>query len=88
MRELGYPVIYDATHSVQRPGGGAGFTTGDGELAPYLARAATALGIDGLFIETHLRVEEALSDRANLIPFSGLPGLWTQLRALHKISHA
>ena len=85
MREFGYPVVFDATHSVQRPGGGGGFTSGDGALAPYLARAAVAVGIDGLFIETHLRPEEALSDRQNLIPFDRIPALWDQFLALSEI---
>jgi 2-dehydro-3-deoxyphosphooctonate aldolase (KDO 8-P synthase) len=85
MRELGYPVIFDATHSVQRPGAGKGYTAGDGELAPYLARAAAAVGVDGFFIETHVRPEEAQSDRENLIPFLQLPKLWAQLRAVSDV---
>lgn len=85
MRELGYPVIFDATHSVQRPGGGGGFTSGDGHLAPSLARAAVALGIDGLFMETHLRPNEALSDKENAVPFAKLPAIWEQLLAIHQL---
>ena len=53
MREAGYRVIFDATHSVQRPGGAGDATSGDGELAPVLARAAVAVGCDGIFIEVH-----------------------------------
>jgi 2-dehydro-3-deoxyphosphooctonate aldolase (KDO 8-P synthase) len=82
MREFGYPVIFDATHSVQRPGGGDGYSSGDGRWAPALARAAAATGCDGIFMETHLRPEEALSDRENAIPFDQLESLWRQLRAI------
>ncbi|MCC5847237.1 MAG: 3-deoxy-8-phosphooctulonate synthase [Verrucomicrobia bacterium] len=85
MREFGYPVIFDATHSVQRPGAGKGYTAGDGDLAPYLARAAAGVGVDGFFIETHVRPEEAQSDRENLIPFARLPRLWGQLQAIAEI---
>lgn len=85
MRDCGYPVIFDATHSVQRPGGGQGFTSGDGALAPYLARAAAGVGVDGFFMETHVRPEEARSDRQNLIPMSLLPELWAQLQAISEI---
>jgi 2-dehydro-3-deoxyphosphooctonate aldolase (KDO 8-P synthase) len=85
MRNCGYPVIFDATHSVQRPGGGKGHTTGDGFLAPYLARAAAAVGVDGFFIETHVRPEEAQSDRENLIPLTQLPRLWEQLQAISEV---
>ncbi|WFB35061.1 3-deoxy-8-phosphooctulonate synthase [Kiritimatiellota bacterium B12222] len=85
MREYGFPVIFDATHSVQRPGAGDGYTAGDGALAPYLARAAAAVGVDGFFIETHVRPEEAQSDRENLIPFLQLPRLWEQLQGLSEM---
>ncbi len=85
MRDCGYPVIFDATHSVQRPGGGGGFTSGDGALAPYLARAAAGAGVDGFFMETHVRPDEAKSDRMNLIPLSSLPRLWGQLQAITEI---
>jgi 2-dehydro-3-deoxyphosphooctonate aldolase (KDO 8-P synthase) len=85
MRDCGYPVIFDATHSVQRPGGGGAYTSGDGALAPYLARAAAAVGVDGFFVETHVRPEEAKSDRENLIPFAQLPRLWEQLQSLSEI---
>src|SRR3979411_1152173 len=62
IRELGYPVIFDATHSVQRPGGAGDRSGGDGVLAPILARAAAAAGCDGIFIETHYDPAKALSD--------------------------
>ncbi len=85
MREFGYPVIFDATHSVQRPGGAGNRTGGDGCWAPALARAAVATGCDGVFIETHVKPEEALSDKDNTIPFSAVSQLW---RTLGKIDHA
>lgn len=88
MREFGWPVVFDATHSVQRPGGGRGYTAGDGALAPYLARAAAGVGVDGFFMETHIRPGEAMSDRDNLIPFSRLPRLWEQLQSVSEILHA
>ena len=68
MRELGYPVIFDATHSVQSPGGQGDSSGGDGRFAPYLARAAAAVGVDGMFIETHPDPASALSDGPNMIP--------------------
>ena len=85
MREYGYPVIFDATHSVQRPGGAGDRTGGDGCWAPALARAAVATGCDGVFIETHVKPEEALSDKDNTIPFSAVSQLW---RTLGKIDDA
>mgnify|MGYP003591697823 CR=1 FL=1 len=85
MREFGYPVIFDATHSVQLPGGSGDRTSGDGRWAPFLARAAVATGCDGLFFETHLQPQKALSDRDNAIPFSALGKLWRQLRSIDAI---
>ncbi|MGC1481133.1 MAG: 3-deoxy-8-phosphooctulonate synthase [Chthoniobacterales bacterium] len=79
MQELGHPVIFDATHSVQRPGGGGDTTSGDGELAPVLARAAVAAGCDGVFIETHENPSKALSDGPNQVPLRKLPALLHQL---------
>lgn len=85
MRELGYPVVFDATHSVQRPGGGGDFTAGDGKWAPNLARAAVATGCDGIFMETHLNPAEALSDKENCVPFSAMKNLWRQLRGIDEL---
>ncbi|MEG1552649.1 MAG: 3-deoxy-8-phosphooctulonate synthase [Kiritimatiellia bacterium] len=79
MRELGYPVVFDATHSVQRPGGLGAGSGGDGRWAPALARAAVATGVDGIFIETHFNPPEALSDAANAIAFSALEELLVKL---------
>jgi len=75
MQQLNYHVVFDATHSVQRPGGAGDRTGGDGELAPVLARAAVAAGCDGVFIETHENPAKALSDGPNQIPLRSLPRL-------------
>jgi 2-dehydro-3-deoxyphosphooctonate aldolase (KDO 8-P synthase) len=83
MREAGYPIIFDATHSVQRPGGGGDKTSGDGELAPVLARAAIAAGCDGIFMEVHENPPRALSDAANQLPLKDLPKHLRMLKAIH-----
>jgi 2-dehydro-3-deoxyphosphooctonate aldolase (KDO 8-P synthase) len=75
MQELGYPVIFDATHSVQMPGAAGDRSGGDRRMIPYLARAAVACGCDGVFLETHPRPDEALSDGPNMIPLDELPKL-------------
>jgi 2-dehydro-3-deoxyphosphooctonate aldolase (KDO 8-P synthase) len=85
IRELGYPIIFDATHSVQRPGGIGDRSGGDGVLAPVLARAAAAAGCDGVFIETHYKPEEALSDGPNQIPVKELPELLNKLKRIHEL---
>jgi 2-dehydro-3-deoxyphosphooctonate aldolase (KDO 8-P synthase) len=85
MRELGYRVVFDATHSVQRPGGGGDTTSGDGVLAPVLARAAVAAGCDGVFLETHEDPTRALSDGPNQIPLAQLPRLLKMLADIHAI---
>ncbi len=85
MGGFGYPVVFDATHSVQKPGGGGSYTAGDGIYAPALARSAVAMGCDGVFLETHQNPAEALSDKENAIPFKSLRGLWKQLRAIDGI---
>ena len=82
MREFGYPVIFDATHSVQRPGGAGDRSSGDGRWAPALARAAVATGCDGVFLETHPKPEQALSDKDNTVPLSSLGRLWAVLRSI------
>ena len=83
IREAGYRVIFDATHSVQRPGGAGDATSGDGELAPVLARAAVAAGCDGIFMEVHENPARALSDGPNQIPLKHLPKHLRMLRAIH-----
>lgn len=85
IRELGCRVVFDATHSVQRPGGGGDRTSGDGVLAPVLARAAVAAGCDGIFIETHPEPSKALSDGPNQIPLDQLEALLIQLRKIHEL---
>lgn len=82
IQELGFHAVFDATHSVQRPGGGGDRTTGDGAVAPHLARAAVAAGADGIFLETHENPARALSDGPNQIPLSRLPALLRQLVAI------
>ena len=87
MRELGYPVVMDATHSVQRPGGLGSGSGGDGKYAPALARAAVATGVDGVFMETHMNPKVAKSDAANAIKFSEVEKLWKVLLQIHEIVH-
>ena len=78
MRRFGCPVIFDATHSVQQPSSQAGITGGNREMVPYLMRAALAVGIDGLFIETHPEPEKAISDAANQVRLTDMRNLLTQ----------
>jgi 2-dehydro-3-deoxyphosphooctonate aldolase (KDO 8-P synthase) len=83
MRQAGYRVIFDATHSVQRPGGAGDSTSGDGILAPALARAAMAAGCDGIFMEVHENPARALSDGPNQIRLKDLPKHLRMLKAIH-----
>ena len=85
LQRFGFPVIFDATHSVQLPGGGGDKSGGQREFAPVLARAALAAGASGVFIETHPHPGRALSDGPNMIPLAQMPGL---LRALLKVFNA
>ncbi len=85
IRELGFRVIFDATHSVQRPGGLGNATGGDGKLAPVLARAAVAAGCDGVFMETHPDPEKALSDGPNQVPLDELAPVLRTLTLIHEI---
>ena len=87
MRKEGLPVVFDATHSVQRPGGLGGTTGGDGELAPVLARAAIATGVEGVFLETHSDPANAFSDGPNQIPLEFLEDLLVRLVAIHHAAH-
>ncbi|MFT4640492.1 MAG: 2-dehydro-3-deoxyphosphooctonate aldolase (KDO 8-P synthase) [Verrucomicrobiales bacterium] len=87
MREEGYQVIFDATHSVQRPGGQGETSGGDGVLAPVLARAAVAVGCDGVFMETHPDPTKALSDGPNQVPLSELQGVIERLLTIHRAAH-
>ena len=82
MARSGYPVVYDATHSVQLPGGQGGMSGGQREFIAPLARAAVAVGIDGLFMEVHQEPERALSDSATVFPLAQLEPLLRVLLAL------
>jgi len=86
MAETGHPVIFDATHSVQQPGGLGGASGGQREFAPVLARAAVAVGVAGLFIETHPDPDNAPSDGPNMIPLAEMPALIARLAALHRLA--
>ena len=83
IREAGYPAIFDATHSVQRPGGAGDATSGDSVLAPVLARAAMAAGCDGIFMEVHENPARAFSDGPNQVPLKNLPKYLRMLKAIH-----
>lgn len=85
MREYGYPVMFDATHSVQRPGGGGSYSGGDGRWAPALARAAVATGCDAVFMETHVDPSQALSDKENAVPLTLMGAIWRKLVKIHEI---
>jgi len=85
MSRFGFPVVFDATHSVQLPGGGGDKSSGQREFAPVLARAAIAVGANGLFIETHPASDKALSDGPNMIPLAEMPPL---LKRIQKIRAA
>jgi len=84
MRRFGCPVVFDATHSVQQPSTQAGVTGGNREMVPYLVRAAVAVGVDGLFIETHPEPEKAISDAANQVRLADMQSL---LQAALEIEH-
>lgn len=85
MRQTGYPVVYDATHSVQLPGGLGGSSGGQREFVEYLARAAVATGVDGIFLEVHEDPEKALCDGPNSIRLDDLPVLLKKLKAIDAI---
>lgn len=84
MAGLGFPVIFDATHSVQLPGGGSGFSAGEREFVPLLARAAVAAGVQGIFMEVHLDPDRALCDGPNSWPLARLEGLLRSWQALQR----
>ena len=87
MRRFGCPVIFDATHSVQQPSSQAGVTGGNREMVPYLMRAAVAVGIDGLFIETHPDPDKAISDAANQVRLSDMKNLLAQALEINQLVH-
>ena len=86
MRDTGCPVVFDATHSVQLPGGAGGKSGGQREFVPVLARAAMAVGISGIFMETHPKPEEALSDGPNAWPLPKMEALLSTLMELDRIT--
>ena len=85
MRETGYPVIFDATHSVQHPGGLGHASGGESKYIPLLARCAVAAGVDGIFLETHPNPAKALSDGPNMLPINKLEDLLKDLIAIDRI---
>ncbi len=85
MAQMGCPVIFDATHSVQQPGGQGGSSGGDRTFVPVLARAAVAVGVAGLFIETHQDPDKAPSDGPNMVPLREFEGLMRDLMAIDKL---
>lgn len=85
MREFGWPVVFDATHSTQMPGAAGKASGGDRRMAPVLARAAVAAGCDGVFLEAHPRPERALSDAATQLPLAQVGDLLRTLREIHEI---
>lgn len=88
MMQTGYPVVMDATHSVQQPGGLGGASGGQREFAPVMARAAVSLGIGAVFIETHEDPDNAPSDGPNMIPLSQMPNLVTSLMGFDRLAKA
>jgi 2-dehydro-3-deoxyphosphooctonate aldolase (KDO 8-P synthase) len=88
MRELGYPVVFDATHSVQMPGGQGNKSGGQRYFVPYLAKAAAAVGIDALFMEIHENPDEALSDGPNMIPLAQLESILQEILTVHNTCQA
>jgi 2-dehydro-3-deoxyphosphooctonate aldolase (KDO 8-P synthase) len=85
MREFGWPVIFDATHSVQIPGGLGHGSGGESKFIPTLARAAVAAGVEGVFLEVHEAPERALSDGPNALRLDLLGPLWEKLQAIHEL---
>lgn len=85
MRKYGYPVVFDATHSVQQPSSQVGVTGGNREMVPHLIRAAVAVGIDGLFLEVHPEPEKAISDAANQVRLSDVESILKQALAIEQV---
>ncbi len=85
MRECGVPVVFDATHSVQLPGGLGSSSGGQREFVPVLSRAAMAVGVSGIFMETHPNPEKAKSDGPNMVPLHKMPELLAQLKAIDQL---
>ena len=88
MAETGFPVVFDATHSVQQPGGRGGSSGGQREFVPFLARAAVAVGVSALFIETHQAPDNAPSDGPNMVPLDQMKALISRLHAYDTLTKA
>jgi len=86
MAANGYPVVFDATHSVQQPGGQGGSTGGQREFVPVLARAAIAIGVAAVFMETHQDPDKAPSDGPNMVKLKDMPGLLAELKAFDQLA--
>ena len=86
MAQTGWPVVFDATHSVQQPGGLGGASGGQRQFAPVLARAACAVGVSALFIESHQDPDNAPSDGPNMIALRDMPALMAQLTAFDRLA--
>jgi 2-dehydro-3-deoxyphosphooctonate aldolase (KDO 8-P synthase) len=83
MRQTGYPVVFDATHSVQLPGGAGKSSGGQRDYAPLLARAAVAAGVDGIFMEVHKNPDQALCDGPNSLKLDTIDDLLSRLKTIH-----
>jgi 2-dehydro-3-deoxyphosphooctonate aldolase (KDO 8-P synthase) len=88
MAAFGHPVIFDATHSVQQPGGLGGSSGGQREFVPALARAAVAVGVQGLFMESHENPDQAPSDGPNMVPLSEMPSVLAKLMQIDQARRA
>ncbi len=88
MKDFGYPVIFDATHSVQRPGGAGNASSGDSQFIEPLSRAAMAVGCDGIFLETHPHPDKALSDGPNMVALGKVRSLLIKLKKIHQCSQS
>ena len=87
LRSLGFPVVYDVTHSLQLPGAGDGVTAGQAEFIEPMARAGVAAGVDGVFMEVHQEPSRAKSDAQNALKLDRLPALLDTLVQIHRIAH-
>jgi 2-dehydro-3-deoxyphosphooctonate aldolase (KDO 8-P synthase) len=86
MAKFGYPVVFDATHSVQQPGGAGASTGGERQFVPILARAAVSVGVASVFIETHQDPDHAPSDGPNMVRLQDLPRLLLELKEFDRLS--
>lgn len=87
MQQFGYPVIYDVTHSLQRPSAASGISAGDSKFVPAMAKAAVACGVDGLFMEVHPDPKKALSDKHTSFALNKLPSLLKKISKIQKVTN-